>query len=222
MSLLLLLIALLLSHAARSGAEGVVVGELFLVSWTASPSLNLDTYRLYVTTTPGRYDRHTYLEVPATVTSVTGASLQLTADGQYYIVATAVNVGGIESVDSAEVAFVRDTRAPLPPIDPPPPDTAPPTVAILEPVEGGIVLRNSTQRIVMEASDNVDITRLTVTVTEASPVNWKSVCVLFAPPWHCDWKLPGAPDRRYWLNAQVIDASGNNAQHQIEVTSSGR
>ena len=99
--------------------EGVVVGATCPITWVASSSPNLKEYHLYVSQVKGNYTapiRNVVVPVPTTQSTCT--ALNLTADGQYYMVATVVGTNGAESVFSNEVAFVRDT---IPPAKPNPP-----------------------------------------------------------------------------------------------------
>jgi hypothetical protein len=97
-------------------AEGNVVGSQCPITWIASTSPNLKEYHLLVTRTKGVYDKlRPAAVVPVPTTQSTCQALNLTADGQHYLVMTAISLSGAESGFSAEVAFFRDTTVPLPP-----------------------------------------------------------------------------------------------------------
>jgi hypothetical protein len=114
MMLLALLFAL--TTPTLGWAAGVVVGTNCHITWKASPSANLKEYRLYVSQIPGVYQRTPpTATVPVPTTQSTCQALGLPKDGQYYLVVTAVALSGVESRDSNEVPFMRDTSIPEPP-----------------------------------------------------------------------------------------------------------
>lgn len=102
----------LLLLTATAWAEGVVVGVSCPITWKASLAPNVREYRLYLTRIKGSYDFTRYVAVPAPVTQSSCQALNMTVDGQYYLISRAIGANNAESPNSNEVAFVRDTSIP--------------------------------------------------------------------------------------------------------------
>jgi len=82
------------------------------------------------------------------------------------------------------------------------PDTNPPSVAIIAPVDGAMV--SDTVNIVAQASDNVGITKLEIVIDS------NLYETLISSPWQCEWDVTSYTDgstRR--LNAVAYDSAGN-------------
>ena len=165
--------------------------------WNAS--LGATEYRLYYGEAPGSY--HTVLPVGATL----GASVSgLTAGTRYFFAATAVNAVG-ESGFSNEVQAVAQ--------EPPPVDTIPPSVAMILPEDGATVRRRSMVVIEAEATDNIGVASVVLTV------NSQLLCTELTVPYACSWHVPNPPNRTYELRATARDVAGNTAAATIRVTS---
>lgn len=194
----------------NGSTEGAVVGKTCTITWQPSSSPNLKEYRLYLAKDTGDQDPN---QVAATIAApkrtATCADLGLEKDGAYYLAAAAVTQAGVASDLSNEVPFVRNTTIIVPPQ--PQVDLEPPVITIVEPKADEPVTPSSTVMIKVEATDNVSITRLALTI------NQKSLCVLFTAPFQCQWKVPAQAGQRYRVNAQAMDQSGNNAFVQREV-----
>ncbi|HEV2835346.1 MAG TPA: Ig-like domain-containing protein, partial [Pyrinomonadaceae bacterium] len=84
-------------------------------------------------------------------------------------------------------------------------DNTPPTVSITSPTDGSLVARKSTVTINASASDNVGVTRVEFLV------NGTLQCTDTATPYSCNWRVPGAPNKNYQLQARAFDVAGNSA-----------
>jgi len=91
-------------------------------------------------------------------------------------------------------------------------DNTPPTVAITNPANGGIVARKATITIAATASDNVGVTRVDFLINGALQ------CSDTTAPYSCNWKVPGAMNKTYQLQARGFDQAGNSATATIQVT----
>jgi glucose/arabinose dehydrogenase len=92
-------------------------------------------------------------------------------------------------------------------------DNIPPTVSITNPANGGIVTRKSTVTITATASDNVGVTRVDFLVNGAVQ------CTDTTAPYSCNWRVPGAPNKTYQLQARGFDQAGNTGTASVQVTS---
>ena len=91
-------------------------------------------------------------------------------------------------------------------------DTTAPTVAITNPANGAIVTRKSTVTITATASDNVGVTRVDFLVNGALQ------CSDTTAPYSCAWRVPGAANKTYQLQARAFDAASNSATATVQVT----
>jgi len=91
-------------------------------------------------------------------------------------------------------------------------DNTPPTVSITNPANNGIVARKATIAITATASDNVGVTRVDFTVNGALQ------CSDTTAPYSCNWKVPGAANKNYQLQARAFDQAGNSASATVQVT----
>ena len=108
--------------APWASAVGPVIGANCLFSWNApiknadgTPLTDLNGYRLYLAHTSGGYTEAA-ADIDHPHTEIDCEDADITTDGQYYAVVTAVDTTGNESPRSAEIAFVRNTTAPAAPI----------------------------------------------------------------------------------------------------------
>ena len=92
-------------------------------------------------------------------------------------------------------------------------DNIPPTVSITNPANGAIVARKSTVTITATASDNVGVTRVDFLVNGAVQ------CTDTTAPYSCNWRVPGAPNKTYQLQARAFDQAGNVGSAAVQVTS---
>lgn len=91
-------------------------------------------------------------------------------------------------------------------------DNIAPTVAITSPANGAIVARKANVTITATASDNVGVTRVDFLVSGALQ------CSDTTAPYSCVWRVPGAANKTYQLQARAFDAAGNSATASIQVT----
>jgi glucose/arabinose dehydrogenase len=91
-------------------------------------------------------------------------------------------------------------------------DNVPPTVSITNPANGAIVARKANVTITATASDNVGVTRVEFLVNGALQ------CTDTAAPYSCIWRVPGAMNKTYQLQARAFDQAGNSATAAIQVT----
>lgn len=91
-------------------------------------------------------------------------------------------------------------------------DTTAPTVSITNPANGAIVARKATISITATASDNVGVTRVDFLVNGALQ------CSDTTAPYSCSWKVPGAMNKTYQLQARAFDLAGNVGTASIQVT----
>lgn len=84
-------------------------------------------------------------------------------------------------------------------------DNVPPTVSITSPVNGALVARKSTVTITATANDNVGVTRVEFLVNGALQ------CTDVSTPYSCNWRVPGAANKNYQLEARAFDQAGNTA-----------
>jgi glucose/arabinose dehydrogenase len=92
-------------------------------------------------------------------------------------------------------------------------DNTPPTVSITNPANGATVARKSTVTITATASDNVGVTRVDFLVNGAVQ------CTDTTAPYSCNWRVPGAPNKTYQLQARAFDQAGNVGSVTVQVTS---
>ena len=91
-------------------------------------------------------------------------------------------------------------------------DNIPPTVSITSPVNGAIVARKANITITATASDNVGVTRVDFLVNGALQ------CSDTTAPYSCVWRVPGAMNKTYQLQARAFDLAGNSDTETIQVT----
>src|SRR5882724_10055455 len=163
------------------GLAGAVV-----LTWDRSVSPGVVGYRMSYGGASGVYD--TVLDVG----DVSQVSIGGLTPGQTYVfAATAYDGAGRESGYSNEVAYT----VPLPG------DTQPPVVTVLSPGDGSLVPRKGTVEVVVDASDNVGVTRVEVLV------QGQVVCTQPQAPVRCPWRVPNAANKRYQLQGRAQDAA---------------
>jgi glucose/arabinose dehydrogenase len=91
-------------------------------------------------------------------------------------------------------------------------DNIPPTVSITNPANGAIVARKANLIISATASDNVGLTRVDFLVNGALQ------CSDTTAPYSCTWRVPGAMNKTYQLQARAFDQAGNAGTASIQVT----
>ena len=91
-------------------------------------------------------------------------------------------------------------------------DTAPPTISITNPANGGTVARKATLTITATANDNVGVTRVDFLVNGAVQ------CTDTTAPYSCNWRVPAAPNKTYQLQARAFDQAGNVGSASVQVT----
>lgn len=91
-------------------------------------------------------------------------------------------------------------------------DNIPPTVSITNPANGAIVARKATITITATASDNVGVTRVDFLVNGALQ------CSDTTAPYSCNWRVPGAANKSYQLQARAFDQAGNSGTASVQVT----
>jgi glucose/arabinose dehydrogenase len=119
--------------------------------------------------------------------------LQVSADGFLYYLAR-----GSGSVNRIGFAAAGDNIAP--------------TVSITNPANGAIVGRKANVTITATASDNVGVTRVDFLV------NGVLQCSDTTAPYSCVWRVPGAMNKTYQLQARALDLAGNVGTATIQVT----
>jgi glucose/arabinose dehydrogenase len=91
-------------------------------------------------------------------------------------------------------------------------DNIPPTVSITNPANGAIIARKANLTITATASDNVGVTRVEFLVNGALQ------CTDTNAPYSCNWRVPGAANKTYQLQARAFDLAGNSGAASIQVT----
>jgi len=119
--------------------------------------------------------------------------LKVSADGFLYYLAR--GVGAVGRIGFAQVV-----------------DNTPPTVSIANPANNSIVARKSTVTITATASDNVGVTRVDFTINGALQ------CSDTTAPYSCNWKVPGAANKNYQLQARAFDQGGYSGTSTVQVT----
>jgi glucose/arabinose dehydrogenase len=92
-------------------------------------------------------------------------------------------------------------------------DTAPPTVSITNPANNSLVARKATVAIAATANDNVGVTRVDFVV------NGVLQCTDTSVPYSCNWRVPGAANKTYQIQARAFDQAGNSASSTVTVRS---
>jgi len=168
------------------------------LAWDASSTPDVAGYFLYYGNASQSYN--VKLDAGNSNTAAVSGLLQTST---YYFVVTAYDVNRDESAFSSPQLVVA------PPAPPPPVDSTPPAVAIVSPLNGTSVKRNSTVTISATASDNVGVT------TVVFYINGNLTCSDTTSPYTCAWKVPGAARRTYQLQAKAYDAQGNIGSSSI-------
>jgi hypothetical protein len=172
-----------LTWVAPTTAEGTPVPEL-------------DSYRIYLSRTPGGYDFDTPIGSPAPdATQAFCATLGALPLGQWYVVMRSVDTAGHVSINSAEVPFEVVSQAP--------PDVTAPVVEITHPNHRDVVPGNASIPIDVIASDDSAVMDVVIFV------NRVSICRLTHPPYRCLWEVPISRKRVYLLQASAGDWAGN-------------
>jgi hypothetical protein len=83
---------------------------------------------------------------------------------------------------------------------------------ITNPANGAIVARKANLIISATASDNVGVTRVDFLVNGALQ------CSDTTAPYSCTWRVPGAMNKTYQLQARAFDQAGNAGTASIQVT----
>ena len=91
-------------------------------------------------------------------------------------------------------------------------DNTPPAVSITNPANNATVARKSNVTITATASDNVGVTRVEFFVNGALQ------CTDTAAPYSCVWRVPGAMNKPYQLQARAFDLAGNQGTSTVQVT----
>ncbi len=91
-------------------------------------------------------------------------------------------------------------------------DNIAPTVSITNPANNSIVPRKATVTITATASDNVGVTRVEFLVNGALQ------CTDTSAPYSCNWRVPGAANKTYQLQARAFDQAGNSGAASVQVT----
>lgn len=91
-------------------------------------------------------------------------------------------------------------------------DNIAPTVSITNPANGAIVARKANVTITATASDNVGVTRVDFLVNGALQ------CSDTTAPYSCVWRVPGAMNKTYQLQARAFDQAGNVGTASVQVT----
>ncbi|HEU4931641.1 MAG TPA: PQQ-dependent sugar dehydrogenase [Pyrinomonadaceae bacterium] len=91
-------------------------------------------------------------------------------------------------------------------------DNIPPTVSITNPANGAIVARKANITITATASDNVGVTRVDFLI------NGTLQCSDTTAPYSCAWRVPGAMNKTYQLQARAFDLAGNSSTATNTVT----
>ena len=91
-------------------------------------------------------------------------------------------------------------------------DNIAPTVSITSPANGANVARKSNVTITATASDNVGVTRVEFFVNGALQ------CTDTGAPYSCVWRVPGAMNKTYQLQARAFDLAGNSGTSTVQVT----
>jgi Bacterial Ig domain/Fibronectin type III domain len=115
----------------------------------------------------------------------------LTPGATYYFAATAYNATG-ESPFSNEVSAVIPAG-----------DTTPPTVQIIQPLDGAIVPRRTRITIEVSATDASGIEAIDILI------DGQEHCTDGTAPYQCPWDIPAANRRQYTLRAEAADVFGN-------------
>lgn len=111
---------------------------------------------------------------------------------------------------------VSSTPVPTPtPTPTPTGDTTLPSVSITSPVSGAVFSPRTTITIQASASDNVSVSKVEFYV------NGTLICSDSAASYSCAYKLPGAKDASYLIEARVYDSSNNVGSRKISISSSG-
>lgn len=169
----------------------VLAVEALMLAW--DPSERATGYKVYYGTASQVYD--TILDVGA-VTSVVISDL---VPGQvYYFAATAYNAAG-------ESGFSNEVWAMIPGEV----DTTPPTVVITSPLDGAVVLRKELLTIEASATDDGRVVHVRLSV------QGEQLCVDGTEPYRCTWQVPAPPARTYELQAEAVDAAGNQSPPAI-------
>ncbi|HVF22670.1 MAG TPA: PQQ-dependent sugar dehydrogenase [Pyrinomonadaceae bacterium] len=92
-------------------------------------------------------------------------------------------------------------------------DNVPPAVSITSPANNALVTRKSLVTIAATASDNVGVTRVEFLVNGALQ------CTDTSAPYSCGWRVPGAANKTYQLQARAFDLAGNSASAAVTVRS---
>jgi hypothetical protein len=203
MVLLYLFIGLLLWPRVGAAVGPQVSPTNCELSWVApthpdgKPIAELDSYRVYLSRTPGDYDYTTPIRSPdKDATHAFCASVGALPLGQWYLVMRSADAAGNLSINSAEVAFeVVQTIAA---------DVTAPEVEITHPNHKDVVARKASIPIDVVASDESGLIQDVVIF-----VNRVSICHLTKPPYRCLWEVPAAGKRVYLLQASAGDWSGN-------------
>ena len=91
-------------------------------------------------------------------------------------------------------------------------DNIAPSVSITSPANGAIVARKANVTIAATASDNVGVTRVEFSVNGALQ------CTDTTAPYSCVWRVPGAMNKTYQLQARAFDQAGNVGTASVQVT----
>lgn len=87
-----------------------------------------------------------------------------------------------------------------------------PVISITTPNKS-TVTRNTNQNIVMNASDNVAVSKVLVYI------NNLLICTITTSPYQCTWKVPSKPNQFYSIKGVAYDAAGNSSSTEIKVQS---
>lgn len=150
-------------------------------------------------------------ESPITETNPTKMSSYKCGASIYWKIRTVYNTQTTQTstVQSALVNCVSPSPSPSPsPIG----DITPPQVAITQPKNGSLVIRNKTTDITASASDNIAVTKVEFLVSGVL------ICTDTTSPYSCSWKVPNTKNVTYSLRAKAYDQANNSAQSDITVT----
>ena len=187
-------------------ADGSVVSGSVNIQANASDNVGLSTISIFIDGSV------------VTVCSVSGTTSSCSytwdstavANGNHTIQAKALDSSSNLGESTIITVNVNNTIA-TPTPNPNPSDTTPPTVSIIQPLDGTIVPRNTTVTIQASASDNVAVSKVEFLVNNSLK------CTSTVTPYTCSWKVPGKRGATYTITAKAYDSSNNTNSSTVSV-----
>lgn len=86
------------------------------------------------------------------------------------------------------------------------------SISITKPLDGAILLGDTTAYITAVTSENIKISKVDIYINDSVS------CTIISPPYVCVWKVPPGKGKRHTILAKAYDFFGKNASSVVTIT----